>query len=165
MAVEKSTVGLMDLDFNYRVFTDGSCYPNPNGFGGASAIILKKHSGKSGKGWEKIGEAVKSLFQCTNNRAELWGAIIGMNKLTQLVGPGQSVEVFSDSKYVVEGMSGRWKITTNKDLWVILRRKAQFHTAIWTWLRGHDGNHWNENCDELSNKYRLRAQKTVQVRD
>lgn len=95
----------------------------------------------------------------TNNRMELTGVIQGL-RYVALHHPNEPVEVISDSEYVVKGITDRvdgwilkgWRNTTgivkNKDLWeilVFLRNKIK---PTFNWVRGHDGNQYNEIADK-----------------
>ena len=76
-----------------------------------------------------------------------------------------TVEVWTDSRYVVDGMKSwihNWKRrgwTTadrkpvkNADLWRALEEEAAKHRATWHWVRGHDGHAENERADRLANE-------------
>jgi ribonuclease HI len=133
-----------------KLFTDGSCHGNP-GPGGWAAIL-------------EYGDVRRELsgaeIATTNNRMELRGAIEG---LAALVEPCE-VEVFSDSQYVVKGMTSwlaDWKRrgwrtadkkpVKNDDLWRLLDVAAARHRVRWHWVRGHDGHVENERADRLAN--------------
>jgi ribonuclease HI len=94
----------------------------------------------------------------TSQRMELLAAIRGLEALNNR----QKVHVFSDSQYLVRGMS-QWihgwirkgrldspDALANQDLWRQLVSLADKHAVTWEWLRGHDGNPFNERCDRLA---------------
>lgn len=74
------------------------------------------------------------------------------------------VAVFSDSKYVVDGIekgwASRWRANgwrrnkrqraENVDLWKRLLDLCEQHYVKGHWLRGHDGDPENERCDEMA---------------
>ena len=69
------------------------------------------------------------------------------------------VEVVSDSKYLVLGMTEwrygwvkrTWKGVKNVDLWQKLIWLASTKQDVkWTWTRGHSGDPLNERCDVLN---------------
>jgi ribonuclease HI len=74
------------------------------------------------------------------------------------------VVIFSDSAYVVDGMTKGWaerwrsngwrtsqdQPVKNADLWLQLLDLASKHEIEWRWVRGHAGNPDNERCDRLA---------------
>jgi cyclic pyranopterin phosphate synthase len=63
-----------------------------------------------------------------------------------------SVTVFTDSQYVVNTMTRRWKRRANKDLWKILDEEVHKRNVLWEWVRGHSGNIQNEQADALASQ-------------
>ncbi len=131
------------------IYTDGAAEPNP-GPGGFGVVLLhpKKRLELSG-GFQKT----------TNNRMELMGVIVGLEKLTKPC----HVSIHSDSKYVVDSISKGWirkwqkknwvrgdKPVPNADLWQRYLRAAAAHEVKIHWLKGHAGHEHNERCDELA---------------
>lgn len=58
------------------------------------------------------------------------------------------VEVFSDSKYVVETLNGNYSIKKNQDLWkLLMQEKAKFADIKFLWVKGHDKNRHNNDVD------------------
>ena len=99
--------------------------------------------------------------QTTNNRMELMAVIVGLESLKRPC----RVEIFSDSRYVIDGMTKwmagwqakNWKNASkdpvkNQDLWQRLVVAAALHTITWHWVRGHSGHPENERCDQLAVK-------------
>jgi ribonuclease HI len=70
------------------------------------------------------------------------------------------IEIYSDSKYVVEAVSKGWLkkwIATdfkggkkNKDLWTRYHNLSKEHDIKFTWVKGHASNPYNQRCDELA---------------
>ena len=81
-----------DVERRVILYTDGACSGNP-GPGGWAAILIHPATGKR----REISGAERLT---TNNRMELIAAIEGL----ALRRPS-AVEVFSDSRYVVQGMN------------------------------------------------------------
>jgi ribonuclease HI len=140
-----------------RVYTDGSCCPNP-GDGGWACVIIHP----SGARQELFGSA-KNV---TNNQMEMMACIQALRALSV----GTAVYLFTDSQYVKKGISlwvNGWKSrgwktalgepVKNADLWQQLSKENDRHVISWMWVRGHDGNAHNERCDELA----LAARKSV----
>lgn len=100
----------------------------------------------------------------TNNRMELMGVIRGLEYVYEQGYSGNySLEVYSDSQYVVKGINEwypAWEIKIakgkeikNQDLWLQLKSLVDlFPTLILTWVRGHVGIQGNEACDILAKK-------------
>ena len=128
------------------LYTDGAAKGNP-GPGGYGVVLL------SGKHYKELNEGYRMT---TNNRMELLAVIIGLEALRK---ENQQVQVFSDSKYVVDAVEKGWllgwekkafKGKKNPDLWkrfLIIYRK---HQVKFNWIKGHAGNTYNEKCDELA---------------
>ena len=129
-----------------ELYTDGAARGNP-GPGGYGAIL-------------KYGKVEKELSQgyrkTTNNRMELLAVIVGLETLTR---DGVDVEVYSDSKYVVEAVAQRWvfgwekigfKKKKNPDLWMRFLKIYRRHNVRMHWIRGHNDHPYNERCDRLA---------------
>ena len=138
-------------DFDYIIYTDGACSGNP-GSGGWAAIIFNKNSGQKSK---KIGGEVET----TNNRMEL----IAIIQALESVPKDSSLQIFTDSKYVINGIElwiKKWKTNNwigsnkkkvkNKDLWVKLDVLSSQFQITWKWVKGHSGNTYNEEVDRLA---------------
>ena len=132
-----------------EIFTDGACKGNP-GPGGWGVLLRMGPHEKELSG----GEA-----DTTNNRMELLAAIKGLKALIEPC----TVDLYSDSKYVLDGMS-KWihgwqrngwvnaskKPVRNADLWHDLIEAARPHQINWHWVRGHNGHPENERVDALA---------------
>ena len=132
------------------LYTDGACSGNP-GPGGWGAILEFNGIEKELSGGES---------STTNNRMELIAVISGLQALKEPC----RVELYSDSKYVIDGLSKGWAISwqkngwrkadkkpaLNPDLWEILLALTQKHTLEYHWVKGHSDNPKNNRCDELA---------------
>ena len=92
----------------------------------------------------------------------MMACIVGLQKL-EVPSP---VSLYSDSQYVVNGISKGWakkwqandwmrsqrKPAKNIDLWKQLLALCEKHDVEFIWVKGHAGNPENERCDELANK-------------
>lgn len=132
------------------LYTDGACSGNP-GPGGWGCIL-------------KFGEHEKELSggenSTTNNRMELTGVIEGLSALKEKC----IVELYSDSRYVIDGLSKGWakgwqargwvksdkKPALNPDLWEKLLELTDYHEMHYHWVKGHAENPYNNRCDELA---------------
>ena len=144
--------GIMEV----KIYTDGAARGNPDGPGGYGAVLT--YLNQEGKLFKK--EISAGYQKTTNNRMELMAAIRGLQELTR---PCQ-VELYSDSKYLVDafnkGWIGSWvkkgwkksdgKQVKNIDLWKELLEAMELHKVKFVWVKGHDGHEMNERCDELA---------------
>lgn len=132
-----------------ELYCDGS--GRDSGPGGYGVILRYGEHEKELSGFEPAA---------TSQRMELLAAIRGLEALNN----PKTVRVFSDSQYLVRGMSqwvhgwirkGRLDTPgtlTNQDLWTQLVSLSRKHTVAWEWLRGHAGHHFNERCDKLAKR-------------
>ena len=132
------------------LYTDGACSGNP-GPGGWGAILSYNGVEKELSGGESA---------TTNNRMELLAVISGLEALKEPC----HVELYSDSKYVIDGLSKGWaaswrkngwrkadkKPALNPDLWERLLNLTEKHELSYHWVKGHAANPYNNRCDELA---------------
>ena len=102
----------------------------------------------------------------TNNRMELTGVIRALEQLNQPC----IVELYSDSKYVVDAISKGWAVTWRKngwrkadkkpalniDLWQTLLELLERHEVHLHWVKGHASNEYNNRCDQLAVAERMK---------
>ncbi len=121
----------------------------------ADGSVLNNGSPDSGCGWAckfiyHGHEKMKSgaLVGKTNNQMEMISVLRAMKSITDKSIP---VEVYSDSKYVVETLNGIYSINRNEDLWELLfAEKAEFDDIRFVWVKGHDKNRHNNDVDRLA---------------
>lgn len=134
-----------------EIYTDGACRGNP-GPGGWAAVLRRGEHQKILQGSEA---------ETTNNRMELTAAVQALQALKRPA----SVVVYTDSKYVQQGISEwlsawrarGWKTAAKKpvknlDLWQALSQATTGHAIEWRWVRGHAGDPNNEEVDRLANE-------------
>lgn len=133
-----------------EIYTDGACSGNP-GPGGWGAILRYRDTEK-----ELSGGAADT----TNNRMELTAVI----KALALLKEPCVVELYSDSKYVIDGLSKGWakgwqkrgwiksdkKPALNPDLWERLLELTDQHEMRYHWVKGHAENEKNNRCDQMA---------------
>jgi len=136
-----------------RVYTDGSCVPNPGnggwGFVSLGAIQLIQYGG---------------ALTSTNNRME-FTAVLKFLQAISHEGKKYQVTIVSDSKYVVNSMSKwvrewkrhNWRVGINKgiknlDLIKQIYQLTQEHDVTFKWVKAHSGNRYNELADSLANQ-------------
>lgn len=132
------------------VYTDGACSCNP-GPGGWAAILKYRDTEKVISG----GEA-----QTTNNRMELTAVISALECLKEPC----EVDLYSDSKYVIDSLEKGWaeawrkkgwkksnrEKALNPDLWEKLLCLTAQHELHYYWIKGHDDDVMNNRCDALA---------------
>ena len=132
------------------IYTDGACKGNP-GPGGWAAVL-------------KLGDVEKEISggepNTTNNRMELTAVISALQALKYPC----IVELYSDSKYVIDALSKGWarnwkrkgwmrnakEKALNPDLWETLLDLVDIHEVHYHWVKGHATNKYNNRCDELA---------------
>lgn len=135
-----------------NIYTDGACSGNP-GIGGWGVVIINN---------KKIIKLNDGMINTTNNQMELVAAINALEYFKA----EQTITIYTDSKYVKDGITSwinKWKINgwktankkpvKNKTLWIKLNNQIEKHNIIWKWVKGHDGNKYNEFADLLARKY------------
>jgi ribonuclease HI len=132
------------------IYTDGSSLGNP-GPGGYGVVIPGKVGDREYRG---------GFRKTTNNRMELLACIVGLEQM----GEPSAVALYSDSRYVVDGITKGWarkwrrngwrksngEAALNVDLWERLLTLCDRHDVRFIWVKGHAGNPGNERCDQLA---------------
>ena len=132
------------------LYTDGACSGNP-GPGGWGAILEYQ-------GIEK--ELSGGAESTTNNRMELTAVIQGLQALKESC----IVELYSDSKYVIDALEKGWAVSwqkngwrkadkkpaLNPDLWETLLELVGKHELRYHWVKGHADNPKNNRCDQMA---------------
>lgn len=94
-------------------------------------------------------------WNTTNNRMELLAAIKALEFVIDSALPEKEIVIYSDSKYLVETMSGNYSKKTNLDLWTQLDDLVHelFNKQIkFIHVKGHTGEaNENDIADKLAN--------------
>ena len=132
------------------IYTDGACSGNP-GPGGWGAILEWNGVEKELRGGEN---------PTTNNRMELTAVIVALETLKEAC----IVELYSDSKYVIDALTKGWLVSWRKngwrksdkkpvlnvDLWERLLPQLARHEMHYHWVKGHAANEKNNRCDKMA---------------
>jgi ribonuclease HI len=132
------------------IYTDGGSINNP-GPGGYGAVIINGSTRQ---------ELSKGYRLTTNNRMELLACIAGLSAVEKRA----AIVLYSDSQYVVNGMTKGWaekwrangwmrtktEPARNADLWKRMLQLCAKHDVQFKWVKGHAGIAGNERCDELA---------------
>lgn len=132
-----------------EIYTDGACSGNP-GKGGWGAILLYNDKEKKISGFDP---------DTTNNKMELQAVIESL----KIIKKDLKIHIYTDSNYVKDGITkwifnwkkNNWKnskkqAVKNSDLWQELDILVQKYDIDFFWVKGHDGNKYNEIADQLA---------------
>lgn len=133
-----------------EIYTDGACTGNPGKGGYGAVLIYNGNEKRISKGFRKT----------TNNRMELMAAIEALKLLKE----NCIVDLYSDSKYLTDAINQNWlsswqkngwkkydkKPVLNRDLWEELLLLINKHKVTFIWVKGHNGNPYNEICDTIA---------------
>ena len=139
----------------YDCYTDGSCNNlSANKEGGAAYLILL-----NGK---EILRRSKALIHTTNNRAEML-AIISAVKRCPI---GADIVIHTDSKYAIFSFGHRKRISDsvkNSDLIHLYRKEAAQKKVNFEWVKGHNGDRYNEIVDSMANGEYNKMKESLKV--
>jgi len=131
-----------------HIYTDGACSgnPGPGGYGIVMEWVGKPYKKEFSEGYKRT----------TNNRMELLAVIVALEKIKVT---DVEINVFSDSKYVVDAVEKKWllgwqrkqfKNVKNPDLWKRFLKKYNHKNTVFNWIKGHNDHPQNERCDVLA---------------
>lgn len=164
MLEESDSENISDFQLEIvSIYTDGACSGNP-GVGGWGVVINFSDGTRKELGGRNA--------DTTNNQMELAGAIAGLEfwqtynqQLGLEMGEVTPVRLFTDSKYVIDGITkwikgwkqNKWKTASkqpvkNQEFWQDLDRLNSAKVS-WQWVQGHSGDRDNERCDEIARAY------------
>jgi ribonuclease HI len=123
------------------IYCDGSSLGNGREETRAAAVALLGFRGL----WRAFGTY---LGHATNQQAEIAAAALGLEALSEPC----AVRLYTDSRYVVETMCGRFRRKTNHEWWKRLDSAVDRHQVEWIWERGHAGHLIQEAADRAARK-------------
>lgn len=159
-----------------EIYTDGSCYLNPNSGCGAGGLgyVIKYWEMKDDVPTLQEFENSRGFKLTTNNRMEVMAAITSIREVLDGIKTGRFKEVttirmFTDSQYLSDAISKNWlskwvkndwktmsgSPVKNQDLWekinslLIELQEANLQFGI-SHVYGHNGNDANERADSLA---------------
>lgn len=137
------------------IYTDGAAKGNPGKAGWGVVFIQDR----------KVFELGGRAEHATNNQMELTAPIEAMKFLQKEKITG-SVEIISDSKYVILGITewifnwqkNNWrnaakKPVLNRELWEELYELTEVFKPTWTYVKGHNENKYNDRADLIATSF------------
>lgn len=124
-----------------KLYTDGACQDNPGESGIAAVMVYRQH----------IKYVARYIGVGTNNIAELTAIKVG---LEQIKNSDLPVKVFTDSKYCIGVLTNdSWNPKKNIELISEIRETiSKFKYIVFEWVKGHNGDLFNEIADSLATK-------------
>jgi ribonuclease HI len=129
-----------------EIYCDGACSGNP-GPGGWGAVLLWDNKMKKISGFEK---------HTTNNQMELTAAIEALKVVKRQV----KIKIYTDSIYLKKGITEWIKVwaknnwnngkVKNIAIWQALSKICEQFEIEWHWVKGHNGDIYNEMADKLA---------------
>lgn len=125
---------------HYVCYTDGSCDNiKPPHVGGAAYYILHEF-----REWK---QRAAGFVNTTNNRMEMLAIISAVNTCPA----GAYVDIYSDSQYAIQAFHLDYRPGKNVELLEKFVDVCEGKSGVRSfWVKGHDGNYWNEKADELA---------------
>jgi ribonuclease HI len=139
------------------IYTDGSCR-NKTGDCGSYAVVMIYRS-KTNNLDNTKEFSFGAYKNTTSARMELRGVIAGLRAITK---KSIKVELYTDNQYVCNAIAKGWIYKWEKEGWYnrtnadllreLLFEYRQFPdgNVKFMWIRGHNGNIYNERADELA---------------
>jgi len=150
-----------------HIYTDGSANCRTRAGGWATVVVdasgneIARYSGRK--------------LDTTNNQMELHGvaqALMHILDQPPEVLQGSAFEIHSDSEYVVYGATKwlpgwkakNWKKVKNIDYWRVIDQLLGRITCPLkiSWVRGHNGDKYNELCDKIAGSEYAAAMKDLE---
>ncbi len=123
------------------IYADASCLGNgsADASAGCGAVIIDRNR-------KEVKLIAKYLGPITNQQAEILACASAIDELRRSC----RIEIFSDSKYVVDTMTGLNRMKTNRLFWNQLVESSLGHHITWRWIKGHNGEPLQEAADRLA---------------
>ena len=146
-----------NLSGDFKIYSDGSCAVHSSKQGRWAYVMIDEQE-------NIIHEEGQTVQDTTNGEMELHGLYNSLLYASENV-KNSSVIIYCDSSYVVNGYNEwcngwknkGWKKANNtpvkySDVWKKIDKIRSSNIEV-EWVRGHNGNKWNEYVDSLTRKY------------
>ena len=149
-ALRIAPLGRNPIGPKITVFTDGACLNNG-----------KRNATCGGGMWVSHGNPLNSSIRVPGPaQSNQIGEIAAVIQAVASVPLSQPLEIVSDSKYVIEGLTNNLNNWEDQG-WIGIQNAAFFQrasyllqrrtaTTTFRWVKGHDGVEGNEQCDRLA---------------
>jgi ribonuclease HI len=117
-------------------YTDGSCLGNP-GPGGWGYITILPDC----EIWSN-GQSIET----TNNIMEITAVLKVLEDFSFV----KYITIYTDSQYVINCATGKWQKKKNLELWQTYDKLSLGKSIIFKWVKGHNGDVYNELVDKLA---------------
>ena len=127
-----------------RIYTDGAYSPLRDQ-GGIGVVYTENN--------KEIYRYSKAFKGVTNNKMEVFAVIAALMMIKK---PIESLEICTDSQYVIGCATLGWKRKKNVSLWVafdklfVEKQKLVSKPIEFVWVKGHADNEFNNICDEIA---------------
>jgi ribonuclease HI len=144
----------------FKLYTDGSHFKGGNVDGrlGIGAVLVSS----GGSVVDSLSMAVDRILfaeryrtgDVSNPTMEMYAVLVALKRFNRHLSFGDEVEIYSDYQGVTYWMYHKWKI--NKDYIQMLcdditkEIKDQRLNVTFKWIKGHDGDRYNELTDKLA---------------
>src|SRR3989338_6773983 len=122
-----------------HIYTDGAARGNPGPAGWGAVFLVGT----------KVFEMGGRADHATNNIMELTAPIETL-KYVKKHKIEAEILFFADSKYVI---TANKKPVLNQELWQELHALNQEFKAKWHYVKGHNGDKWNDRADEIATSF------------
>ena len=125
------------------IYTDGACHGSTK-VGGIGIVFVKDN--------KVIYKFNKQFTNTTNNRMEIYAVIYALHAISK---PMDSINIYSDSQYVLGCITKNWNRKQNTDIWQIFdkvysKAKTLCSRIQFNWVKGHNTNEFNNISDKLA---------------
>ena len=125
------------------IYTDGSAKTNGDPDSEGTYCYVVTSNG------DFVYEYASHTKYTTNNRMEMSAFMMAL-LYAYNHHPNEAVNIISDSQIVINGYTGMWGTKSNLDIWKNIKSlKAKLPKVKAVWVRGHNGNKFNERADKL----------------
>ncbi|OGI65772.1 ribonuclease HI [Candidatus Nomurabacteria bacterium RIFCSPLOWO2_01_FULL_39_18] len=138
------------------IYTDGAAKGNP-GKAGWGAVFLVN---------DKVIEIGGGVEHATNNQMELTAPIEALKHIKNKFSNIRHIEIISDSKYVILGITewifswqkNNWRNANrrpvlNRELWEELHELNEELKPKWIYVKGHNEDKWNDRADLIATSF------------